>query len=95
MILAYQKALLDQKNGYSPAYGITELRKAISNNEQNKLNGGWSCDPNDVYVCHGVTEVLQIIFATFLVPGDEVLAPGPHYPPYMLNDGCRRHHLYV
>ena len=83
MISAYQKALLDQKNGYSPAYGIPELRKAISNNEQNKLNGGWSCDPNDVYVCHGVTEALQIIFATFLDPGDEVLAPGPHYPPYM------------
>ena len=67
MILAYQKALLDQKNGYSPAYGIPELREAISNNEQNKLNGGWSCDPNDVYVCHGVTEALQIIFATFLI----------------------------
>ena len=83
MISAYQKALLDQKNGYSPAYGIPELREAISNNEQNKLNGGWSCDPNDVYVCHGVTEALQIIFATFLDPGDEVLAPGPHYPPYM------------
>ena len=83
MISAYQKALLEQKNGYSPAYGIPELRKAISNNEQNKLNGGWSCDPNDVYVCHGVTEALQIIFATFLDPGDEVLAPGPHYPPYM------------
>jgi aspartate/methionine/tyrosine aminotransferase len=83
MISAYQKALLDQRNGYSPAYGIPELREAISNNEQNKLNGGWDCDPNDVYICHGVTEALQIIFATFLDPGDEVLAPGPHYPPYM------------
>jgi len=83
MISAYQKALLDQRNGYSPAYGIPELREAISNNEQNKLNGGWGCDPNDVYICHGVTEALQIIFATFLDPGDEVLAPGPHYPPYM------------
>jgi len=83
MISAYQKALLDQKNGYSPAYGIPELREAISHNEQNKINGGWSCDPNDVYICHGVTEALQIIFATFLEPGDEVLSPGPHYPPYM------------
>ena len=83
MISAYQKALLDQRNGYSPAYGIPELREAISNNEQNKLNGGWDCDPSDVYICHGVTEALQIIFATFLDPGDEVLAPGPHYPPYM------------
>ena len=83
MLSAYEKALQDQKNGYSPAYGIPELREAIANNEQNKLNGGWDCDPNDVYVCHGVTEALQIIFATFLNKGDEVLAPGPHYPPYM------------
>ena len=83
MITAYQKALEGQSNGYSPAYGISELRRSISNNESNKSNGGWSCDPDDVYVCHGVTEALQIIFATFLNEGDEVLAPGPHYPPYM------------
>ena len=83
MITAYQKALEGQSNGYSPAYGISELRSSIANNESNKSNGGWSCDPDDVYVCHGVTEALQIIFATFLNEGDEVLAPGPHYPPYM------------
>ena len=83
MITAYQKALEGQSNGYSPAYGISELRSSIANNESNKSNGGWSCDPDDVYVCHGVTEALQIIFATFLSEGDEVLAPGPHYPPYM------------
>ena len=83
MITAYQKALEGQSNGYSPAYGISELRSSIANNESNKSNGGWRCDPDDVYVCHGVTEALQIIFATFLNEGDEVLAPGPHYPPYM------------
>ena len=83
MITAYQKALEGQSNGYSPAYGISELRSSIANNESNKSNGGWSCDPDDVYVCHGVTEALQIIFATFLNEDDEVLAPGPHYPPYM------------
>ena len=83
MVKAYQKALNDQHNGYSPAYGIPELRKSIAKNESNKSNGGWNCDPNDVYVCHGVTEALQIMFATFLNDGDEVLAPGPHYPPYM------------
>ena len=83
MITAYQKALEVQSNGYSPAYGISELRRSIANNESNKSNGGWSCDPDEVYVCHGVTEALQILFATFLNEGDEVLAPGPHYPPYM------------
>ena len=83
MIEAYKKALVDQKNGYSPAYGISELRESIALDERNKTNGGWECDPQDVYICHGVTEALQIIFAAFLSENDEVLAPGPHYPPYM------------
>lgn len=83
MIEAYKKALVDQKNGYSPAYGINELREAIATDERNKTNGGWNCDPDDVYICHGVTEALQILFAAFLNKDDEVLAPGPHYPPYL------------
>jgi len=83
MIDAYIKALTDQNNGYSPAYGIESLRTAIANDELNKSNGGWNCNPENVYVCHGVTEALQIIFAAYLNEGDEVLAPGPHYPPYM------------
>ena len=83
MIDAYQKAIIDQKNGYSPAYGIESLRNVIAEDERSKINGGWNCSPNDVYICHGVTEALQIIFAAYLSDGDEVLAPGPHYPPYM------------
>ena len=83
MIEAYHQALIDQKNGYSPAYGLSELRESIANNEQNKVNGGWDCQADNVYICHGVTEALQIIFAAFLNEGDIVLAPGPHYPPYM------------
>jgi len=65
MIEAYHQALIDQKNGYSPAYGIPELREAIANNEQKKVNGGWDCQSDNVYICHGVTEALQIIFAAF------------------------------
>jgi len=83
MIEAYHQALIDQKNGYSPAYGIPELRESIANNEQKKFNGGWDCQSDNVFICHGVTEALQIIFAAFLNEGDIVLAPGPHYPPYM------------
>ncbi len=80
MIAAFKDALDRQDNGYGPSYGISELRNAISKSE---LSKGWNCSPDDVYVTHGVTEALQIIFATFLQEGDEVLAPGPHYPPYM------------
>jgi aspartate/methionine/tyrosine aminotransferase len=80
MIAAYKEALDSQDNGYGPSYGLSSLRRAIASTETKK---GWQCSEDDVYVTHGVTEALQIIFAAFLEPGDTVLAPGPHYPPYM------------
>ena len=80
MISAYKRALDDQENGYSPSYGIPELRNSIARAESSK---GWDCSIDDVYVTHGVTEALQVIFAAFLDKGDTILAPGPHYPPYM------------
>jgi aspartate/methionine/tyrosine aminotransferase len=83
MIEAYCEALHQQHNGYSPSYGLPELRQAIAQDEASKANGGWPCSADDVYVTTGVTEALQLIFAAFLQPGDKVLAPGPHYPPYM------------
>ncbi len=83
LVEAYVQALRSQRNGYSPSYGLPELRRAIALDEQGKANGGWACTEDDVYVCTGVTEALQILFAAFLEEGDKVLAPGPHYPPYM------------
>ena len=80
MIEGYKDALDRQDNGYGPSYGLDELREAISISEYSK---GWDCSDDDVYVTHGVTEALQIIFAAFLQENDTVLAPGPHYPPYM------------
>ena len=80
MVEAFKDSLSRGETGYSPSYGLTELRVAIANDESNK---GWNCSPDDVYVCHGVTEALQIIFTATLEVGTKVLAPGPHYPPYM------------
>tara|TARA_B100000965_G_scaffold406650_1_gene446880 strand:- start:143 stop:1357 length:1215 start_codon:yes stop_codon:yes gene_type:complete len=80
MVDAYVKALRDGNNGYSPSYGLPKLRAAIAQDERRK---GWPASQDDIYVCHGVTEALQIIFAATLEQGDVVLAPGPHYPPYM------------
>ena len=80
MIEAFKDSLTRGETGYSPSYGLPVLRKAIAKDEQSK---GWDCSEDDVYVCHGVTEALQIIFAAVLEPGMKVLAPGPHYPPYM------------
>ncbi|MGB2030798.1 MAG: aminotransferase class I/II-fold pyridoxal phosphate-dependent enzyme [Candidatus Poseidoniaceae archaeon] len=80
MVKAFTKALNDGRNGYSPSYGLPELREAIANDERSK---GWPASPEDVYVCHGVTEALQVLFQATLEEGNQVLAPGPHYPPYM------------
>lgn len=80
MVEAFSTALSQGRNGYSPSYGIPELRNAIAKDESKK---GWNATADDVYVCHGVTEALQIVFQATLEDGDKVLAPGPHYPPYM------------
>tara|TARA_Y100001970_G_C14206589_1_gene844411 strand:- start:774 stop:1982 length:1209 start_codon:yes stop_codon:yes gene_type:complete len=80
MITAFNKALMDQNNGYSSSYGIDDLRISIAKYESNNYI---SYKYDDVYICHGVTEALQIIFASFLENGDKILSPGPHYPPYM------------
>lgn len=80
MVEAYREGLASGNNGYSPSYGLPSLRNAIAKDETSK---GWNCSTDDVYVCHGVTEALQIIFAATLDEGCKVLAPGPHYPPYM------------
>ena len=63
MVEAFKGALENQRNGYGPSYGIEELRVAIANDEVSK---GWGCEPKDVYVTHGVTEALQVLFAAFL-----------------------------
>ena len=80
MVDAYVRALQSGNNGYSPSYGIPKLRAAIAQDERRK---GWPAGQDDIYVCHGVTEALQVIFAATLEEGNIVLAPGPHYPPYM------------
>ena len=80
MVDAYVEALQGGKNGYSPSYGLPQLRRAIARDEQRK---GWNATEDDIYVCHGVTEALQLLFAAVLEEGTKVLAPGPHYPPYM------------
>lgn len=80
MVDAYVEAVQRGNNGYSPSYGLPALREAVAQEERGK---GWPARPDDIYICHGVTEALQLLFAAVLEEGDVVLAPGPHYPPYM------------
>jgi len=78
-----KQALIDAiKNGnnyYSASEGITELRDAIAQKENLK---GLSIDKDDVLVTNGVSEGLDMLISSIIEEGDEVLLPGPYYPPY-------------
>ena len=79
---ALYKAALDGYNGYAPSEGYEELRKAIA--EREKRRNGMDYDIDDICITTGVTEALQIFLASCLNGGDELLVPGPTYPPYNL-----------
>jgi aspartate/methionine/tyrosine aminotransferase len=67
-------------NGYAPSSGIPQLIDAIKVDERSRGN---DVENKDIIVTHGVTEALQMLFYAALSPGDEVLVPGPSYPPYI------------
>jgi len=77
---AVSEALGMGLNGYAPSPGLPGLISAIVEDEKGR---GVDIDAGDVTVTHGVTEALQMIFYAALSPGDEVLVPGPSYPPYI------------
>jgi len=68
--------------GYADPEGVTEVREAVA--EKEKRKNRLQIDHTDVYVTSGVTEALQLTMAALLKPGDEILLPGPGYPPYNL-----------
>lgn len=79
---ALYKAAKDGYNGYAPSEGYEELRQEIVNRERKR--NGMSYDIDDICITTGVTEALQIFLASCLDEGDELLVPGPTYPPYNL-----------
>ena len=76
---AFVKAVRSGQNNYAPSEGVNELRKAIAEKEGEK---GLPCGPEGVVVTNGVSEGVDMVMASILDPGDEILVPGPCYPPY-------------
>ena len=76
---ALVKAVLSDENYYTDSEGLPELRRAIAEKEKTK---GLSINDDDVLVTNGVSEALDMTMASIINPGDEVLMPGPYYPPY-------------
>jgi alanine-synthesizing transaminase len=68
-------------NAYSPSEGLQELREAISLKE--KRVNDVAISPDDVIVTSGISEGIEMVMAALISPGDEILLPGPTYPPYI------------
>ncbi len=75
------KAVESDDNHYSPSEGIPELRQAIVNKEKRVNNV--SIGPQDVLITEGISEGIQMALAAIVEKGDEILFPGPTYPPYI------------
>ncbi len=75
------KAIENDDNYYSPSEGRLELREAIVNKE--KRVNGIDITANNVLVTEGISEGIQMILAALVEKGDEILFPGPTYPPYI------------
>jgi alanine-synthesizing transaminase len=75
------KAVEEGANSYSPSEGLPELRQAIA--EKEKRVNSVSVSAEEVIVTAGISEGIQMVMAALIDEGDEILLPGPAYPPYM------------
>lgn len=72
-------AIRNGENFYSSSEGLKELRVEIAKKENVK---GLSISHDDVLITNGVSEGLDMVISSIVEEGDEVLLPGPYYPPY-------------
>ncbi|MDH5448594.1 MAG: aminotransferase class I/II-fold pyridoxal phosphate-dependent enzyme [Candidatus Bathyarchaeota archaeon] len=68
------------ENWYGPSEGLLELREAICKKEKRVNN--IDILPENVIVTTGVSEGIFMVMAAIIEKGDEILVPGPTYPPY-------------
>jgi alanine-synthesizing transaminase len=72
------KAMLDNKNGYSPSSGIKEAVDAI----EKEANRKGIDNVLDIFVTTGASEAIDICLAALVNQGENVLTPTPGYPLY-------------
>ncbi|VVC05715.1 (5-formylfuran-3-yl)methyl phosphate transaminase [uncultured archaeon] len=73
------RAIKEDQNYYAASEGLPELRNAIAKKEKDK---GLGVLGDDILITNGVSEGLEMLMASIVESGDEVLIPGPYYPPY-------------
>jgi alanine-synthesizing transaminase len=79
-----KNALIDALNHdndyYTDSEGWPELRQSIVEKESRKK--GLALTHEDVLVTNGVSEGLDMVMGSIIEDNDEILLPGPYYPPY-------------
>jgi alanine-synthesizing transaminase len=75
------EAVQKEKNYYSPSEGLPELRQAIT--EKEKRVNGVNITAENVLITSGVSEGIEMLTSVLVEEGDEILVPGPAYPPYI------------
>jgi len=78
---ALTKAVETGRNYYAASEGIKTLREAIA--EKERKTNSVPISEDDVIVTSGISEGIQFLTGALVRPGDEVLVPGPTYPPYI------------
>jgi aspartate/methionine/tyrosine aminotransferase len=77
------KVAMSKSGFYSDSQGDSSLIEAVveRENKKNKLN----LTNNDVLITEGISEGLVFLFGALIENGrgDEILLPGPTYPPYL------------
>ncbi|WP_343381969.1 aminotransferase class I/II-fold pyridoxal phosphate-dependent enzyme [Candidatus Bathycorpusculum sp.] len=75
------QAIAQEDNYYSPSEGLPALREAVAHKEKKINNVDITAD--DVLVTEGISEGIQMLLGAIVEKGDEILFPGPTYPPYI------------
>lgn len=81
MKAGFKRALDEGKNSYGASEGVEEFRRVLAERERDKNDAAITME--DIYVTTGISEGLQMLFGSMLESGDEILVPGPTYPPYI------------
>ena len=75
---AIYKAMLENRNGYSPSSGIKSAVAAIEREAQRKDIR----NVLDIFVTTGASEAIEICMTALINPGENILIPEPGYPLY-------------
>lgn len=78
LVEAAYKAMLENKNGYSPSSGIKEATDAI----EREANRKGIDNILDCFVTTGASEAIDICLTALVNQGENVLIPTPGYPLY-------------